>query len=327
MSIPLIMTGPGGDYTTRYDIKGQALVRQIGATLKSQPDADSGSGSAGYFKQPRGKRKTAGQRLSGGPTGGLPLASADRQADRLAADVFVHHQETDLDMLARTGSGLYQAPGHAGQPGRTANEASATVPQMGAQVAPGAQVAQVAQVAKLTPAMYQAIKTWLDLQGRALGVLSQEAVTLNQANQMIAGRRRSLDKMDKADQLDPRVSADQRNESEVEGLARGHQTRADRQDTYAAQTEAGHRLMALEHAAFTEVDDHGDESDSQATEDPHTDSRLAFDTRLFADHAGTRPGVGRQQGYGLRARRSADQKGGLATAAKQGSLFGGESRY
>lgn len=363
MSIPLIMTGPGGDYTTRYDIKGQSLVRQIGATLKQQPDSDSGSGFAGYYKQPRGKRQTAGQRLSGGPRGGLPLASADR----LAADVFVHQKETNLDKLARTGGGIYQASGpvngpvigqakgqatgyatgpasgHAGRSVRVAydqDQAQAiggtkSVATTGFESGGEATLPQVAAMAAgLTPAMYQAVKTWLDLQGRALGVLAQEAVALNQTNQaMLAGRRRERNQMGQMGQL-----------AQLErGQAMGGQTTAttpgtaaglggremptDRNDTHAAETEAGQRMMALGHAAFTEVDDHGDESDSQATEDTHTDSRLAFDARLFADHAGTRPGVGRQQGYGLRARRGADQKGGLAATAKQGSLFGVESRH
>ena len=42
---------------------------------------------------------------------------------------------------------------------------------------------------------------------------------------------------------------------------------------------------------------------------------------LFADDAGTRRRSRRQQGDGLRARRSPDQKGRAAARAKQGTLF------
>src|SRR5690606_13267371 len=90
MSIPLIMTGPGGDYTTQYNIRGRNLVRHVGQTLGQQPDTETGGSFAGYDRQPgRGRQQeedTADeQSLSGPPRGGLALSSRDRldlQADQ-----------------------------------------------------------------------------------------------------------------------------------------------------------------------------------------------------------------------------------------------------
>jgi len=337
MSIPLIMTGPGGDYTTRYDVKGQSLVRQIGATLKQQPDTESGSSFAGYYKSPRKQRKNNGSRLSGGPRGGLPLASVDR-----LADVFVHHESDEDAYLA---NGIYRATGvpvvsKAVQAQDQAREVAQQEAGSGTQVrnispAMPKEAVDAAEMPNMTPAMYQAIQTWLDLHSRALRTLSEQAVALNQAVRACQASKRVRQGL---------------GQGQGKGLGQGlgsQQTAALQNNNHAGLSQASDHEPAtaanfasdepvttspvgaaaakqmLPHTTLTSEVPHGDESDTQAAENSHTDPRPAFDTRLFADHAGTGPRVGRQQGYGLRTRRGSDQKRSPAAPAKQGSLFGG----
>lgn len=66
---------------------------------------------------------------------------------------------------------------------------------------------------------------------------------------------------------------------------------------------------------------HEHESDTQATEDSATHSRLAGAPGLFADDAGTGRRDRREQGDGLRARRSPHQKERARARAQQGTLF------
>ena len=37
MTMPLVMTGPGGDYVTRLETRGRRLVRQVGSAYGQQP--------------------------------------------------------------------------------------------------------------------------------------------------------------------------------------------------------------------------------------------------------------------------------------------------
>src|SRR5690606_11728807 len=69
MVIPLMMLGPGGDYTTRYDIKGRGLVRQAGATLGQQPDTDTAGSMASWGRMPRrrGQGQNPGDSDGAGP--------------------------------------------------------------------------------------------------------------------------------------------------------------------------------------------------------------------------------------------------------------------
>lgn len=250
MSIPLIMTGPGGDFTTRYDVKGNSLVRQVGSTLKQQPDTETGGSFAGYYRTPKRSGKAVG------PRGGIPLAQSQREPD-----VFEQGSDFHADL------GLYQAqPSPAMIPAEFFAAQSVAPPRQG--------TLSVAQpvAAGMTPAMIQAIQAWLDAQRLALRNLARQNLSA--------------------------------------GLESAPST----------PEPVGRESSILEVS-------HGYESHPQATENPHAHPRPEADARLFTDHAGTGLRAGRQQGYGLRARRSADQKGSAFAAAQQGSLFGAESRY
>ena len=65
------------------------------------------------------------------------------------------------------------------------------------------------------------------------------------------------------------------------------------------------------------------ESHAEATSCSGLRSHLSGEQRLFPDHAGNRGRTRREQGHGLRARRSARGQGGHDSRAEQGTLFVG----
>jgi len=77
MSMPLVMLGPGGDYTTRYHVQGQRLHKQAAAPERQHADTDSGGSLASWGRLPRRGR---GSDHDGG--GGQPSGQAPRPADR-----------------------------------------------------------------------------------------------------------------------------------------------------------------------------------------------------------------------------------------------------
>ena len=80
MADPLVMLGPGGDFITRYDVKGHDLLRNVGQSLGQQPDTESNSSFAGYSRMPR--RGSAGAVASSRT---LPAGPISR-----GSDVFEH---------------------------------------------------------------------------------------------------------------------------------------------------------------------------------------------------------------------------------------------
>lgn len=60
MTTPLMMIGPGGDYVTRFDVKGDGLIKtRARATAGHDRDAESSGGSAAWGWLPRRGRKRA----------------------------------------------------------------------------------------------------------------------------------------------------------------------------------------------------------------------------------------------------------------------------
>jgi len=60
MALPLVMTGPGGDYVTRYEVRGRALVREAGpAASHDDTTQQQGGGLSGWFsrRQRRGDQQ------------------------------------------------------------------------------------------------------------------------------------------------------------------------------------------------------------------------------------------------------------------------------
>ncbi|MEY2795748.1 MAG: hypothetical protein RIR10_1464 [Planctomycetota bacterium] len=74
-------------------------------------------------------------------------------------------------------------------------------------------------------------------------------------------------------------------------------------------------------ARRTRLEGNHDESHSEATPRPAHDSRFSSNAGLLANDAGDRRSARRQQGYGVRARRSAHREGSADSGQEQGTLF------
>jgi len=74
-------------------------------------------------------------------------------------------------------------------------------------------------------------------------------------------------------------------------------------------------------ARRTRLEGNHDESHSEATPRPAHDSRLSSNAGVLANDAGDRRPTRRQQGYGVRARRSAHREGSADSGQEQGTLF------
>ena len=63
MATPLVMLGPGGDYTTRFDIRGTHLAKRTGAALGYQSDAES-AGSFASWSRWAGRRRRKQEQMA-----------------------------------------------------------------------------------------------------------------------------------------------------------------------------------------------------------------------------------------------------------------------
>jgi hypothetical protein len=122
MAIPLIMLGPGGDYTTRYFAKGKGLRKQLGdadpVENSASTDADrDAQGHSGYSKKSnpakQGKKQIKRRRRRIPTPGPVADVAAARKTIVPASDRFEH--------VSPIISGNYQRPA-----GRSAKRASAS---------------------------------------------------------------------------------------------------------------------------------------------------------------------------------------------------------
>lgn len=60
MATPLIMLGPGGDYVSRYFVKGTGLAKQVGRSFSTQADTESSSGFSDWQERHGAKSGTTG---------------------------------------------------------------------------------------------------------------------------------------------------------------------------------------------------------------------------------------------------------------------------
>ena len=93
MAIPILMLGPGGNYTTRYEAASAGRMRQVRGAQghPDHADTESNYSFAGY-----GGRRQRGREDQGGEP------SADGKPDR-RADRFEHTPATDLPVERRGG--------------------------------------------------------------------------------------------------------------------------------------------------------------------------------------------------------------------------------
>src|SRR5262245_37604773 len=85
MAIPLVMLGPGGDFVTRFDVKGHDLLRNVGQSMEQQPDTETAGSFAGYSRMPKQgslRSRTGAVVQSVGPDGPVSIARGE--------DVFEH---------------------------------------------------------------------------------------------------------------------------------------------------------------------------------------------------------------------------------------------
>jgi hypothetical protein len=260
-----MMIGPGGDYVTRFDVKGDGLVKtRTRATAGHDADAGSSGGSAwGWL--PGRKRKT------------------EARPKRQTAD---RYQHTEPAALPAT----YAKPGLAD--------------------------------AKSQLAMLQAIEHWLGGQQGEIDRLAADQTALE------AGLSRASDPGQPA----VRVIRWNGGTMKLPTAAASNNQAAEPipNPAPAVPAPSPDHAFALDHARATDnptptersAPDGQPQPDPQAVEDPYPDTRHPALARLFADDARARRSLGRLKGHGLRARRSAHQKGLPDTGCKQSTLFG-----
>lgn len=266
MTPPLMMLGPGGDYVTRFDVKGEGLIKTHTQQVQEQ-DRDSesaGNGAAWGFLPGRGRKTKKNQ-------------TAKTQADR--------YEHTESAALPAT----YVAAGPQG-------------------------VANLHQQL----AMLQAIENWLGTQEEEIGRLAAvQTVTEAELSRDIADDAAPIRVIrwngGTMDLPTPKPALITANTTTVPEPTPCH--------AFATEGEAA---VAIDNTTPPErsADDGQPEPHAQADENPYADSRHPALQRLFADDARARRSLGRLKGHGLRARRSAHQKGLPQAGCEQGALFG-----
>ena len=254
MTAPLMMIGPGGDYVTRYDVKGEGLIKtRTQQTAGHDRDAESSGNSAawGWLPGRRNKQKQS-------------------KRTRAAAD---HYEHTEAPALPAT----YAKPGLADL--------------------------------KQQLAMLQAIDHWLTGQQDELDRLA----AIQTATEADLAQAETASAVGSATPPAPiRVIRWNGGTMDLPTPAPDH--------TFASPVG----VMADEEQPNPErsVSDDQPQPHPQADENFDADSRHPAIARLFADDARARRSLRRLKSHGLRARRSAHQKGLPDTRCEQGALFG-----
>ena len=91
MTIPLVMLGPGGDFTTTLNVRGRGLTRQTGPTQGHDPQGESAGGLAQWGRWRRTDPEKASRDGSGDLSGGGEKRAGDRfehVPDQVPADVY-----------------------------------------------------------------------------------------------------------------------------------------------------------------------------------------------------------------------------------------------
>ncbi len=286
MTIPLVQTGPGGQYITSYLPHGRRIVAYTGlagqlAAANNQPDGESAGGfTPGFTAQ---NHRHAHEQ------------AADESSDctrRTKPTLLARLLGIDRVELSRAAIRQLQ-----GQNSRASCAAAASAHSH----------PQRHQQDQASPPPAVAAST---LAGAASAWLSNQGVVLQQWRSA-------------AEQLAAPLAA----------IASGQNARvalvADAScvpvvvvkdiDWRHSQRGCGLAHPSPSQPPSAEEDRH--ESHTQAAQDPSVDSRVTNRSGLFANHAGTRRRTRRQQGYGIRARRSADQERRAQARSQQGTLF------
>jgi hypothetical protein len=331
MTMPLVMLGPGGDFVTRYETQGRDLYR-IDSTMQQQPDTETAGSFAGYSRMP----KRQGKGTSGNPGAESVSVGPDGPIHR-GSDVFEH-------VVASLDAGTYgPQPATATNPGahaagialgKSARAASASASTSAPAPADRSE-ALLEAAATLLRVQQESLRHLQDL-SRAAGTSARTPGTPGNPGTPgipAAGSPGNSARAAGVASLTPAAgspapahtgaaAAPVPRKSPFVAVSAWPATRAAVAATAKSLTPvtlAAARAASVAAPAIPEIDH---EPHAQAVAHSHPHSRPALGSRLLADHAGTGRRIGRQQGYGLRARRSLDQKGRVVAPAQQGSLFG-----
>src|SRR5687768_15686984 len=90
MAIPLVMLGPGGDYVTRFEVKGRDLLRNVGQPESWQDETQARKGFSREGQTPR-RDQPQTSRHAAPPLSPLTLDSRRRGPIARPADGFEHN--------------------------------------------------------------------------------------------------------------------------------------------------------------------------------------------------------------------------------------------